>query len=104
MPVNLVPQASQTENLHTLRLPASFLVAPSEAWQILSPHRVRFSRIIIESTAFKQESQIPSAVASLADANLVLVQGDSGTRREVQQRVSRLARGSKASLAVILQA
>jgi len=104
MPVNLVPQASQTENLHTLRLPASFLIAPSEAWQLLGPHRVRFSRIIIESTAFKQESQIPSAVASLADANLVLVQSDSGTRREVQQRVARLARGTKGSLAVILQA
>jgi uncharacterized protein involved in exopolysaccharide biosynthesis len=104
MPVNLVPQASQTENLHTLRLPASFLIAPSEAWQLLSPHRVRFTRIIIESTAFKQESQIPSAVASLADANLVLVQSDSGTRKEVQQRVARLARGTKGSLAVILQA
>lgn len=102
MPVNLVPQPSQTENLHTLRLPASFLVAPREAWQLLSPHRVRFNRIIIESTAFKQESQIPSAVASLADANLVLVQGDSGTRREVQQRVSCLARGANGSLAVIL--
>ena len=104
MPVNLVPQASQTENLHTLRLPASFLIAPSEAWQLLGPHRVRFTRIIIESTAFKQESQIPSAVASLADANLVLVQSDSGTRKEVQQRVVRLARGTKGSLAVILQA
>ncbi len=104
LPVNLVPQASRTENLHTLSLPASFLVAPREAWQLLGPHRLRFSRIIIESTAFKQDSQVPSAVASLADANLVLVRSDSGTRREVQQRVSRLARGSSGSLAVILQA
>lgn len=104
LPVNLVPNASQTENLHTLRLPSSFLVARSDAWQLLSPHRMRFNRIIIESTAFSQESQLPSAVASIADANLVLVQRDSGSRNEVQQRVAHLARGTQGSLAVILQA
>lgn len=104
LPVNLVPQPSQTENLHTLRLPSGFLVAQNNAWQLLSPHRIRFNRIIIESTAFSQDSQIPAAVASLADANLVLVQKESGTRKEVQQRVSHLARGSQGSIAVILQA
>ena len=79
-------------------------MAQNNAWQLLSPHRIRFNRIIIESTAFSQDSQIPAAVASLADANLVLVQKESGTRKEVQQRVSHLARGSQGSIAVILQA
>lgn len=104
LPVTLVPQPSQTENLHTLRLPSSFLIAPSDAWQLLSPHRQRFSRIIIESTAFTQESQIPSAVAALADANLILVRKNSGTRKEMEQSVARFSRSTHGSLAVILHA
>lgn len=103
LPINLVPMASQTENLHTLRLPASFLVAPQDTWQILSPHRQQFERIVIESTAFTQESQIPAAVAPLADANLVLVDRNHGTRREIEESVSHLARGTRGVLSVILQ-
>ncbi len=103
LPVNLVPMASQTEHLHTLRLPASFLVAPQDTWQLLSPHRHRFDRIIIESTVFTQESQIPAAVAPLADANLVLVDRTRGTRREIEESVSHLARGTHGTLSVILQ-
>jgi polysaccharide biosynthesis transport protein len=103
LPVALVPQPSQTENLHTLRLPSSFLIAPSDTWHLLSPHRLQFDRIIIESTAFSQESRIPSAVAAMADANLVIVKKDIGTRREVQQSVAHLARGIRGSLSVILQ-
>lgn len=103
LPVNLVPVASQTENLHTLRLPSSFLVAPQDTWQLLSPHRQRFERIVIESTAFTQESQIPSAVAPLADANLVLVDRSLGNRREIEESVSLLARGTRGTLSIILQ-
>jgi len=102
-PVNLAPKASQTENLHTLRLPSSFLIAPQETWQLLSPHRQRFHRIIIESTAFTQESQIPAAVAPMADANLVLVDRHHGTRRDIEESVSHLARGTEGPLSVILQ-
>ena len=102
-PVNLVPMASRTENLHTLRLPSSYLIAPQEAWQLLSPHRHRFYRIIIESTAFTQESQIPAAVAPMADANLVLVDRHHGTRRDIEESVSHLARGTHGPLSVILQ-
>jgi hypothetical protein len=101
--VNLVPMASRTENLHTLRLPSSYLIAPQEAWQLLSPHRHRFYRIIIESTAFTQESQIPAAVAPMADANLVLVDRHYGTRRDIEESVSHLARGTHGPLSVILQ-
>lgn len=103
LPVNLVPMPSQTENLHTLRLPSSFLIAPQETWQLLSPHRHRFHRIIIESTAFTQESQIPAAVAPMADANLVLVDRHYGTRRDIEESVSHLARGTHGPLSVILQ-
>ncbi len=102
-PLNLVPAPSQTENLHTLRLPSSFLVAPQDTWQLLSPHRHHFDRIIIESTAFTQESQIPSAVAPLADANLVLVDRTHGTRQEIEESVSHIARSVRGSLSVILQ-
>lgn len=103
LPVNLVPVASQTEHLHTLRLPSSFLIAPQDAWQLLSPHRHRFHRIIIESTAFTQESQIPAAVAPLADANLILVDRRCGTRQQISESVSHLARGTHGPISVILQ-
>ncbi|MCB1203107.1 MAG: GumC family protein [Verrucomicrobiae bacterium] len=103
LPVNLVPVASQTENLHTLRLPASFLIAPQDTWQLLSPHRQRFNRIVIESTAFTQETQIPAAVAPLADANLVLVDRHHGTRQQISESVSHLARGTHGPISVILQ-
>lgn len=103
LPVNLVPVASQTENLHTLRLPSSFLIVPQDTWQLLSPHRQRFDRIVVESTAFTQESQIPAAVAPFADANLVLVDRRQGTRREIEESVSHLSRGTHGSISVILQ-
>ncbi len=104
MPVSLVAQPSQTENLHTLRLPSSFLIAPSDAWQLLGPHRQQFSRIIIESTAFSQESQIPGAVAAFSDANLILVKKGYGSRQDIEKSIARLGRGTKGSLAVILHA
>ncbi len=51
-PLNLVPAPSQTENLHTLRLPSSFLVAPQEhlaapqsAPPPLRPHHHRVNRL-----------------------------------------------------------
>ncbi len=103
LPVNLSPVASQTENLHTLRLPSSFLIVPQDTWQLLSPHRQRFDRIVIESTAFTQESQIPAAVAPFADVNLVLVDRKHGTRGEIEASVSHLSRGSHGTLSVILQ-
>jgi len=102
-PLNLVPVASQTDNLHTLRLPSSLLVAPQDAWQLLGPHRHHFDRIVIESTAFTQESQVPAAVAPLADANLVLVDRTRGTRAEIGESVSHLARSVSGALSVILQ-
>ncbi len=102
-PVNLAPVASQTENLHTLRLPSSFLIVPQDTWQLLSPHRQSFDRIIIESTAFTQESQIPAAVAPFADANLVLVDRKQGTRREIEASVAPLSRGCRGAFSVILQ-
>jgi hypothetical protein len=95
--------ASQTDNLHTLRLPSSFLVAPQDTWQLLSPHRHHFDRIVIESTAFTQESQVPAAVAPLADANLVLVDRTRGTRHQIGESVAHLARSVRGGLSVILQ-
>ncbi len=103
LPINLAPIPSRTENLHTLRLPASFLIAPQNAWQLLSPHCQQFDRIIIESTAFTQESQIPASVAPLADVNLVLVDRTLGTRDQIEESVTYLARGSRRPLSVILQ-
>lgn len=103
LPISLVPVESQTENLHTLRLPASFLVAPQDTWQVLSPIRHRFHRIIIESTAFTQSSQVPAAVASFADSNLVLVDRTRGTRGEIEEGVAFLARGCQGPISVILQ-
>ncbi len=102
-PLNLVPAPSQTENLHTLRLPSSFLVAPQDTWQLLSPHRHQFERIVIESTAFTQESQIPAAVAPLADANLVLVDRNQGTRQEIELSISHIARSVRGTLSIILE-
>ncbi len=103
LPISLVPVASQTDNLHTLRLPSSFLVAPQDTWQVLSPIRHHFHRIVIESTAFTQSSQVPAAVASLADANLVLVDRTRGTRHEIEESVAHLARGTRGPISVILQ-
>lgn len=103
LPINLVPTASQTNNLHTLRLPASFLFAPQDAWQLLSPHCQRFGRVVIESTAFTQETQVPAAIAPMADANLILVDKNSGTRDQIENSVTFLARGTRSQLSVILQ-
>lgn len=103
LPISLVPVESQTENLHSLRLPATFLVAPQDTWQVLSPIRHRFHRIIIESTAFTQSSQVPAAVASFADSNLVLVDRTRGTRSEIEEGVAFLARGCQGPISVILQ-
>lgn len=103
LPISLVPVASQTENLHTLRLPSSFLIAPQDTWQVLSPIRHRFHRIIIESTAFTQASQVPAAVAALADSNLVLVDRSRGNRGEIEEGVAHLARGTRGPISVILQ-
>jgi GumC protein len=102
-PINLVAKPSLTENLHTLRLPSSFLIAPHDAWQLLGPHCQRFHRLVIESTSFTQDSQIPAAVAPLADANLVLVDRRRGKRREIGEAVSHLARGTGGPISVILQ-
>ncbi|MCB1228980.1 MAG: GumC family protein [Verrucomicrobiae bacterium] len=104
LPINLTPQPSRTQNLHTLRLPASCLLAQRNAWQLLSPHRQYFSRIIIESTSFAQESQIPAIVASLADANLLVVERDCGSRVEIERTVNALRRSTEAPLSLILEA
>ncbi len=100
--VNLTPQPSQTENLHTLRLPSSFLIAPNEAWQLLSPHRQHFGRIVIESTSLSQQSQIPAVIASMADANVLLVNQDRGSKREVEETVDRFARNHAPQVSLIL--
>jgi len=103
IPQPLVPRPSRTERLHTLRLPSSFLLSPQSTWQLLGPQRQRFERIIIESTAFSQESRIPSAVAAFSDANLVLVERQRGDRREVEEGLGHLARSGSGSVSLILQ-
>ena len=103
LPVNLAPQASRTPNLHTLRLPASCLGARQNAWQLLSPHRQYFSRIVIETTSFAQETQIPSIVASFADANLLVVVKDQGPRADVEQTIRDFQRTAESPLSLILQ-
>ncbi len=103
LPVNLAPQASSTPNLHTLRLPAGCLRAQQNAWQLLSPHRQYFSRIIIETTSFSQESQIPAVVSSFADANLLVVERDRSTRIEIEEAIRDFRRTSESPLSLILQ-
>lgn len=100
--VNLAPQQSHTQNLHTLRLPASFLIAPNDAWQLLSPHRQHFGRIVIESTSLSQQSQIPSVIASIADANVLVVNKDRGRKRDVEDTVERFSRNDAAQISLIL--
>jgi preprotein translocase subunit SecD len=46
---------------------------------------------------------VPAAVAPLADANLVLVDRTRGTRAEIGESVSHLARSVSGALSVILQ-
>lgn len=104
LPVNLNPQPSRTENLHTLRLPSSFLLAPRDAWQLLGPHRQHFSRIIIESTAFSHDSQVPSVVAAFVESNLLLVEKSRGTRREIEETVRRFRQKTNTPVSLILQA
>lgn len=103
MPQPLMPQPSRTERLHTLRLPSSFLLSPQSAWQLLGPQRQRFERIVIESTAFPQESRVPGAVAAFSEANLVLVERSRSDRREIEEGLAHLARGGNGSVALILQ-
>lgn len=102
--VNLVPQPSHIENLHTLRLPASFLISPTNPWQLLGPHRQHFGRIIIESTSLSQASQIPGVIASFADANLLVVPEGRGTKREVEDAAVQLGGNSRGPVALVLQA
>ena len=104
LPVNLAPHPSRTENLHTLRLPASCLMAQQNAWHLLSPHRQHFSRIIIETTSFSPESQIPAFVATFADANLLMVEKDRRSRVEIEQAVQEFRRTADSPLSLILQA
>lgn len=104
LPVNLAPQASRTENLHTLRLPSSCLLAPRDAWQLLGPHRKQFSRIIIESTAFAHDSHVPSVVATFAESNLLLVEKSRGTRREIEETVRKFRENTSSPVSLILQA
>jgi len=103
VPVNLLPQASSTERLHTMRLPSSFLLSPQSAWQLLAPHRQRFGRIVIETTAFAQDTRIPSAVAALSDSNLVIVERQRGSRRQVEEGLAHLTRSGNGSVSLILQ-
>ncbi|MCB1092687.1 MAG: hypothetical protein KDL87_14220, partial [Verrucomicrobiae bacterium] len=102
--VNLAPQPCQVENLHTLQLPASFLVAPNYAWQLLGPHRQHFGRIVIESTSLSQQSEIPAVIASFADANLLLVKKNRGNKREIEDVVNHLSRGSQSQMSLVLVA
>ena len=101
--VSFDPRPSHTENLYTLTLTADFLVAPTSAWQLLGPHCQNFGRIIIESTAVSQSSQVPAVLTSFADSNLLIVSMEQDSRRDTQDAVIHLSRHSRSPLSLILQ-
>lgn len=101
--VNLTPQMTHIDNLQTLRLPSSFLIAPTNPWQLLGPHRQHFGRIVIESTTCAQASRIPALIATFADANLLLVNEGRGTKMDIESAVAQLGGQDGTSLSLILQ-
>ncbi len=101
-PQPLVPQPSHTDRLHTLRLPSGFLRSPQSAWQLLGPQRQRFDRIVVESTAFTQDSRIPCAVAAFSDANLVLIERRRQDRNELGASLAHLTRSGTGSVSLVL--
>jgi hypothetical protein len=101
--VSFVPRESHTENLFTLTLTADFLVSPNSAWQLLGPHCQRFGRIIIESTALPQDSQVPAVLTSCADANLLIVSMKKDSKKDTKHVVARLTGQASAPLSLIMQ-
>ncbi len=101
--VSFVPQKSSTENLYTLTLSADFLISPNSAIQLLGPHCQNFGRIVIESTAMTQSSQVPSVLTSFAEANLLIVSKKDDTRRDSLEAVNQLSRHAKAPISLIFQ-
>ncbi len=101
--VSFVPRESNTENLYTLTLTADFLVAPNSAWQLIGPHCQNFQRIVIESTAVSQDSQVPAVLTSFADSNLLIVSTERDTRNDTKHVVTRLAECARAPLSLIMQ-
>ena len=101
--VDLVPKSTGTKNLSFLRIPATFFISPRNAWELLSPHTGDFTRIVIETTSIAQQTQVPALIASVSNANLLLVQKDRDEKKEVEDTVRLLTRGSDAQLSLILQ-
>lgn len=101
--VDLVPKNTGTDNLFFLRIPATFFISPRNAWELLSPHTGDFSRIVIETTSIPQQTQVPSLIASVSNANLLLVQKNRDEKKEVEETVRLLSRNSEAQLSLILQ-
>ena len=101
--VSFVPRESNTENLFTLTLTADFLVAPNSAWQLIGPHCQNFQRIVIESTAVSQDSQVPAVLTSFADSNLLIVSTERDSRNDTKHVVTRLTECARAPLSLIMQ-
>lgn len=101
--VNLAPKQSQRENLDTLPIPESFLISQNSAWQLLGPHCQNYGRIVIDSTAISQSSQIPAVISGFADSTLIVVQLEHDSKREVEETVKGLRGNRVVSTSLILQ-
>lgn len=97
------PQPSRTENLSTLVLSSEFLLAPTDAWQLLGPHCQQFKRIIIESTSIPQDSGVPRVISSFAETNLLLVSLKTDNQREVRDVKDGLTKHATGPLSLVLQ-
>lgn len=100
--VNLSPLKSSA-HLHTLSIPTSFLIAPRNSWELLTPHTEGYDRVVIESTALSQESQFPAFVASHSESNLLLVDRSNDNTDEIERAIALLSRNSPSAISLILQ-
>tara|TARA_R110002096_G_scaffold310126_8_gene504715 strand:- start:2192 stop:4183 length:1992 start_codon:yes stop_codon:yes gene_type:complete len=101
--VSFVPQRSAIENLYTLTLSSDFLITPDTALQHLKVYYEKFGRIVIESTAVSQSSQVPAAFTSFSESNLLIVSLNQDTRQDALDTVNQLTRHAKAPISLIFQ-
>ena len=101
--VSFKPQKAHQENLYSLVIPSSFLLAPENIWQMLNPHCQQFSRIIIETTKLDQESQVPVMVSSYADTTMLIVRNRVDKRKQVGQVVEALRKGARGPVSITLE-
>ncbi|MDF1812534.1 MAG: Wzz/FepE/Etk N-terminal domain-containing protein [Verrucomicrobiales bacterium] len=101
--VSFKPQKSHQENLFSLAIPSSFLLAPENIWQMLNPHCQQFSRIIIETTSLEQETQVPVMVSSYSDTTILIVRNRKDKRKKIGQVVDFLRKNARGTVSVVME-